>query len=371
MVSDLASRRAVLLVNTQLNPEIPEHRAFTEKYRVIQYTLTTREQLIADLADSLKQIEAIVLYWDAFFPVGGLDQELLNAIPESVKVVTLPSVGHEHVNGALLRTRGISLCNTQAISGQAVADLALFLTLACFRFTNIFEHSLRSCGNSAHARKDALAFDPETGVPTKDSNKSLDYSVYAFGEHVGNNIPVQSPHGHKAAIIGFGAIGQEIGKRLACLGMEIHYYKRTALSQVKANELGYEAHYHSTLESIFPVAELLVLALPLTPQTKHMVNASSIETLPNGSRIVNVGRGPLIDQKALVDALKSKKVLSAGLDVYEKEPIVEQELLQRQDVTLLPHIGGSTLDVAEDSTTNCLANVDLLLSGQQTPHVVN
>lgn len=162
--------------------------------------------------------------------------------------------------------------------------------------------------------------------------------------------------------------------------MNIHYTKRTPLSSPSSSsssaapnptsgQVPYPATYHGNstdqkaLQSILPLADVVVFCLPGSPETKHLLNSQTIQLLPlQGSRIVNVGRGSVIDEKALLeDGLKAGKVISCGLDVYEKEPVVEHGLLGREDVVLLPHVGSSTIEVYEYSALRALDQIETVL----------
>lgn len=268
-------------------------------------------------------------------------------------------MGYDHYNAPALTKRGIVLTNSPGFSTDAVADIALHLALSTYRYTTILERALREQQHTVKARRSVATMDLSTGVAPKEGFSN----EFAFGHLVGNKLST-TPKGHIAGIAGFGAIGQATAKRLAAIGMKIHYYRRNKLSPEQEKELGYEVTAHDSMDSLFKVSELLVLTLPLSPETHHMVNEESIKLLPDGAKIVNVGRGALIHEEALVAALKTGKLSSAGIDVFEKEPLVNPELLRREDVTLLPHLGGAESEAAHNAWAHCLDAVeDVLLKG--------
>jgi glyoxylate reductase len=275
--------------------------------------------------------------------------DLLDALPSTLKMIAIPSVGYDHYDTVALKARGIILCNSPGLSADTVADLGLHLALSVYRYTTLFEHTLRTQKHTIQARKAAFAFDHETGIaPTTNLPEP-----FAYGHIVGSE-RVQMPHGKRVGIAGFGAIGKALARRLHVLGMKIHYLKRSPVTAEEQKELGFRIVYHESFDSLAKVSDLLVLTLPLSPETTHILNSSTIAFLPSGAKVVNIGRGPLIDQKALLDGLRSGKISSAGLDVYEYEPTIEPELLERWDVTLLPHIGGCSTDAAHASMVNCM-----------------
>lgn len=189
--------------------------------------------------------------------------------------------------------------------------------------------------------------------------------VHSFGEKIGDRF-ISGPRGHSVGIAGLGDIGKEIGKRLNAIGMTVHYTKRVPLTKAEQAELGFKATYHESFESMLPHSELLVLSLPLSAHTHHIVNEKTIAQLPDGARIVNIGRGGLIDTQALIASLKSGKISGVGLDVFEKEPSIEPELLGRWDVILTPHLGSSTYDVAVAAENTCMTNITEYYFGDMT-----
>ncbi len=132
--------------------------------------------------------------------------------------------------------------------------------------------------------------------------------------------------------------------------MEIHYWKRNELSIDELNQFNFKLIYHSNFNDFLKNCELLVLSLPYSNDLYHLINDETINYLPNGAKIVNVGRGKLINEDSLVKGLKNGKLSSVGLDVFENEPIINEELLNRWDVTLLPHLGSATLETYEGAT---------------------
>ncbi|OQV07974.1 D-isomer specific 2-hydroxyacid dehydrogenase, NAD binding domain-containing protein [Cladophialophora immunda] len=152
------------------------------------------------------------------------------------------------------------------------------------------------------------------------------------------------PKGQVLGIVGMGAIGRAIAQKAAsALGMEIHYHNRRRLGEhdeVVAAGPGARATYHDTLDSLLSVADCLCLACGCSPEMVHMISAPQFDRAKEtGLRIVNVGRGALIDEGALIAALEAGKVIGLGLDVHEDEPNINPRLLENYMVTVLPHVG--------------------------------
>lgn len=289
----------------------------------------------------------------------------MDNLPKNLKVLATPSVGYDFFDSKGLKEKGVILCNSPGFSGTSVADQALYLVLQVYRFFNLFETSLRQSKNSNDARRVAASIDKATGLlePSRVERE------FCYGEQAGP-IQVTSPGGQNAGIVGFGSIGKEIGKRLAALGMNIHYHKRTPLAS--NDKVDYPTVFHDSFQDMCRISDLLVLACPLNEKSLKMVNTKTIALLPNGAKIVNIGRGKLIDEEALVNALETGKISSVGLDVFENEPMIHPRLINRIDVSLTPHIGGSTMESWNDQLNNCLRNVEtVLLENRPGPHAVN
>lgn len=205
----------------------------------------------------------------------------------------------------------------------------------------------------------------------KQKKENLVRPIYSFGDSIGDRF-VRQPRGHSVGIAGFGAIGKEIGSRLNAIGMKIHYTKRTKLTPSEESSLGYPVTFHDSVEHMLPFSDLLVLALPISPQTRHLLNDRTLALLPREARIVNIGRGGLIDTSALLRSLKSGRVAGAALDVFENEPIVEKDLCSRWDVILTPHIGSSTHENVLGAEKICMNNITNLFYGDgQSLTIVN
>lgn len=144
------------------------------------------------------------------------------------------------------------------------------------------------------------------------------------------------PRGKVLGILGLGGIGTAVAKRAEGFGMKIQYNKRHADPK--------SPYKYVSLDELLATSDIISLNLSLTEQTKHIINRESFSKMKDGVILVNTARGGLIDEEALVEALKRGKVSGAGLDVYEHEPEVHPELLQMENVMLLPHIGTATVE---------------------------
>jgi lactate dehydrogenase-like 2-hydroxyacid dehydrogenase len=143
--------------------------------------------------------------------------------------------------------------------------------------------------------------------------------------------------------------------------MDIHYANRSRLAA--ANEAG--AIYHETIEDLLPHCDFLSIHCPATPGTEGLLNADRIALLPGGAVVVNTARGPIIDDKALIDALRSGKLFAAGLDVYNNEPEIDPAYRDLDNVFLLPHVGSATFETRDAMGFRALDNLDAIVTGNE------
>lgn len=233
----------------------------------------------------------------------GADAELINSLPD-LKAICSWGVGYETIDVQAAHARGVMVSNTPDVLTDCVADLAWGLMIAGARRMTLGDRYVRAG---------------------------------RWGQ-VHGNIPLGSRvSGKKLGIIGLGRIGQAIARRGEGFDMEVRYHNRRARSDVP---YGYEA----SLVDLAAWADFLVVATVGGPETRHLVNQQVIEALgPNGV-IVNIARGPVIDEQALTAALENGKLGCAALDVFEFEPKVPESLIDSDNTVLLPHIGSATYE---------------------------
>lgn len=280
------------------------------------------------------------------------------------------AAGFDSFDASALAKRNIALCNTPNLASDPVADQVLYMALSLFRYFHVFERLANDYKHASDCRValETSGWDFESGMPKvfADKRNGSDYAIendksvkkpgFGFGEWVAGR-PVRQPRGHTVGIIGFGGIGKEIGRRLSTIGMKVIYHKRKPLNEVENQSLGYEATFYEDVDELFRNSNLLVLACPLNEKTRYIINERSLQLLPQEAKLINIGRGPLIDTAALIKALKSGRLSGAAIDVFEHEPIIEPELCSRWDVIVNPHIGSSTIETAQRSIENCSKNI--------------
>ncbi|CAK9435465.1 uncharacterized protein LODBEIA_P01920 [Lodderomyces beijingensis] len=332
-------------------------RQFESKFECIQYNISTLEQCILDFQTKFHDVEAIYCGWAGFAPIGGFKGKLLTYAPRNLKIVTTCTIGIDHFDVDGVRARGIVLSNVPSeIASEAVADLVLYNAIASFRNLKIYESNFGgryySHTTTWRASLSRAQFDQSHGRAVVAPVHGNWFTESCCGR---DNV---SPRDRHAVIVGFGNIGRMIGKRLACIGMKVHYVKRSKLLDSEEAKLGYKVEYHASLEQTASFADLVVIACPGTPSTQHMINEKLIDKMEQPFRIINIGRGSIVDEDALVQGLERGKVLFAGLDVFEQEPLVHPGLHNRQDVVLTPHIGSSVVENDRHTAITCLTNIE-------------
>ena len=262
------------------------------------------------------------------------NRETITSLPSSVKIIATMSVGFEHIDLAAALDRNIVVTNTPDVLTEATADVAMLCLLGAARRAAEGERLVRE-------------------GRWKRWTTELLLGIQISGKRLG--------------ILGMGRIGQAVARRAYGFGMEIHYHNRTELSVDKA--LG--AIYHSDPESLLSVSDFLSINVPSAPGTRGFLNAARIAQMPDGAVVVNTARGDIVDDEALINALKSGKLAAAGLDVYTGEPHIHPEYVRLPTTFLLPHLGSATHETRDAMGYCCLNNLDAFFAGRPCPNTLS
>jgi glyoxylate reductase len=180
------------------------------------------------------------------------------------------------------------------------------------------------------------------------------------GEWRGKNFALgHDPKNKILGILGMGGIGQAVAQRARAFGMKIQYHNR---NQLPASEE--QGAKYVSFDDLMKTSDVISLNLALNPSTRHIIAKEQFDMMKDGVVIVNTARGPIIDEAALVDALNSGKVFSAGLDVFEEEPKIHLGLMENENVVLLPHVGTSTWESQKDMELLVLENLRSAVEGK-------
>lgn len=263
---------------------------------------------------------------DALYSTGNIviDEKLLSMAP-NLKVVAQASVGYDNIDVAACAERGIPVGNTPGVLVDAVADLAYGL---------ILDSARRIVQADAHVKKGLWGQRVPIGLAVDLAGKTL-------------------------GIVGMGDIGSAIAKRAQVSKMQVVYHNRH--QRVDDAELG--VTYMPTLDKLLSESDFVLLAVTLNPSTKHMLNEAAFAKMKQGSRLINISRGAVVDTEALYEALHSGKLAYAALDVTDPEPLpAEHKLLTLDNITVTPHIASATVETRD---AMALLTADNILAGLQ------
>ncbi|HEY9073343.1 MAG TPA: D-glycerate dehydrogenase, partial [Desulfobaccales bacterium] len=263
-----------------------------------------------------------------------IDAGLFEHAP-ALKVIANYGVGFEHIDLAGATKRGIVVTNTPGVLTEATADLALALILATARRVVEGDRRIRE-------------------------GKFQYWAPLLFlGQEVS---------GKTLGIIGLGRIGQAVAKRAAGFGLKIIYHSRTRLQPGQEEEL---QDSYAPLETLLREADFVTLHVPLTPQTRHLIGRRELELMKPSAYLINTSRGPVVDEAALVAALRQGQLGGAGLDVYEREPELSPGLADLENAVLLPHLGSATVETRTRMAVMAAENLLAGLRGDPPPNCLN
>lgn len=261
-------------------------------------------------------------------PSDKMMSEQIERLPASVKIIATFSVGYDHVDVAAAKARGIVVTNTPDVLTSSTADVAMLLMLGAARRAFENERLLRS--------GQWKAWTPTFMLGTDITGKTL-------------------------GILGMGRIGQAVAKRARGFSMTIRYSNRSRLPPA----LEQDAIYHANADSMLSDIDFLSIHCPSTPDTYHWLNEWRIGLMKRNAIVVNTARGEVIDDAALISALRSGRIRAAGLDVYEGEPKLNPGYVSLDNTFLMPHIGSATEDTRDAMGFRALDNLDDFFAGRE------
>jgi glyoxylate reductase len=262
-----------------------------------------------------------------------VDAALLDGAPR-LRVVSNVAVGHDNIDLAACSARGIFATNTPDVLTEATADLAWALILASARRVAEGDRYVRS-----------------------GKWKRWDWTLLRGAEI----------HGRTLGILGAGRIGQATGHRAIGFSMQVLYTSRERKLLFEHTTMARRVEFKTLLRE----SDFLSIHVPLSPKTRHLIGAKELRRMKPGAILINTARGPIVDEAALAKALKSGRLASAGLDVFEREPEIHPELLKLENVVLLPHIGSATAAARRKMLETALRNCIAALKGEVPPNALN
>jgi glyoxylate reductase len=265
-----------------------------------------------------------------------VDGSLLDAAGPQLKCIANVAVGYDNVDVAAATERGVVVTNTPGVLTDSTADLAMALILMVTRRLSEGERRIRS------------------GEP---------WSWHMFFL-LGSSLA-----GKTLGVIGLGAIGRATAHRARAFGMEIVYAAPRRASEETEAELG--GARRVPLMQLLATADVVTLHTPLTPDTRHLIDSAALRQMRSDAYLVNTSRGPIVDEAALVKALRAGKIAGAALDVFENEPDIHPDLRELDNVVLIPHLGSATIETRTAMALLAAENALAVLAGEKPPTAVN
>ena len=289
----------------------PENRAITHE----------------ELKEKVKDIDALICLL-----TDNIDHEIIEAA-SNLKCISVYAVGYNNIDVETATKQGIVICNTPGVLTETTADLAWALIMSCAR--RIVE---------------ADCFVREGKFQGWEPMLMLGNDI--FGKTLG--------------IIGMGRIGRAVANRALGFDMKVIYYD----PQVDPESL--PSDYVSVdLTTLCQNSDFISIHTPLTPETRHLIGEKEFNLMKPTAILINTARGPIIDEQALISALKENKIAGAGLDVYENEPVIPEELIKLSNVILLPHIGSASYETRTKMALLAAENAIAVIEGKNPPARVN
>ena len=251
-----------------------------------------------------------------------VDRSVIDAGRE-LKIIAQAAVGYNNIDVAAARERGIVVTNTPGVLTDATADITWALILGITRRIGEGERLVRRG----------------------------EWKGWTFDFMLGAEL-----RGKQLGIVGYGGIGRAVAARGRAFGMRIAYTSRTPKDDPDAEPM--------PLDRLLSTSDIVSLHCPLTPGTTHLIDQKALARMKRSAYLINTSRGPVVDEKALAWALRTRLIAGAGLDVFEQEPTIEPELLTLENVMLVPHLGSGTVETRTAMADLAARNVAAVLGGQ-------
>tara|TARA_B100000427_G_scaffold316264_1_gene311163 strand:+ start:761 stop:1714 length:954 start_codon:yes stop_codon:yes gene_type:complete len=262
-----------------------------------------------------------------------IDSQVISKLSDKVKIISNFAVGFGNIDINAAKKKNIVVTNTPDVLTDATAEIAILILLGAAR---------RAKEGMLWAKK-------------KNWKWSADFLL---GKQLKDS---------RLGILGMGRIGRAVADKARSFGMQIHYYNRSQLHK----DLEKDAIYHKSLKSLLNISDFFSINCPATKETRHIINEETLKYFPDGAVITNSARGDMIDDDAMVESLKSGKIFSLGLDVYNGEPEIHPEYLSLPNVFVLPHLGSSTLKTRAAMADLAIKNLEVFFITGKCSNIVN
>jgi len=306
----------------------PENLAYLEEYTDYESPASDRKMMKSEIIEKIKDKQGLLPLL-----VDEIDKEVMDSAPY-LKIIANVAVGYDNIDLDYAKKKGILVTNTPGVLTETTADLTWTLILAVAR-----------------------------RIPQADKfMREKKYKGWKLDLFLGKEIT-----GKRLGIIGMGRIGKAVASRAQAFDMEIVYYDPHKLSpdadkKYKASCL--------PLEEVLSSSDIITVHTPLDYQTYHLISRERIGLMKKDAIFINAARGPIVDESELAEALEKKMIWGAGLDVYEREPEIEEKLLNLENVVLLPHIGSATYETRLKMAMIASRNLVQGLKGKKPENLV-
>ncbi|WWC65255.1 uncharacterized protein I303_107872 [Kwoniella dejecticola CBS 10117] len=293
---------------------------------VLELTSSSREEFYKDLASGGKYANIVGIYRhnDSASAIGVFDKDLIEHLPSSVKYIAHNGAGYDQIDIAAATAKNIQVSHTPGAVDAATATVGAFLAISAMR-------------QFARAEQNVRNGKWKTGLS-----------------------PARDPEEKTLGIIGMGGIGKALARRLIAFDMKVIYHNRNEITPPP----DFPCKYIANVDDLLKQSDIVSLNLPLNEKTKGSFGKKQFDLMKDGSVLVNTARGAVVDEEALLAALDSGKLFSAGLDVFPDEPNVNPKLLSNDKITVLPHMGTETRDSQKKMELLVLDNLISALSGK-------
>ncbi|KIY01297.1 uncharacterized protein Z520_02849 [Fonsecaea multimorphosa CBS 102226] len=305
------------------------YEALGQVARVEVVTSKSREEFFRDVRDKYHDVQAIYRTSASGAVAGNFDKEFIQRLPSSLKYICHNGAGYDQIDVEACRARNIVVTYAPAPVTNATADLTIFLLLGALRQLNPGIQSLRN-------------------------------GLFKQGVDFGHD-----PQGKTLGVLGMGRIGKAVAQRAKPFGLRILYHSRTKLPDEQESGAKY-----TSFNQLLSESDIISVHVPLSRTTKHLIGKDQISTMKRGVVIVNTARGAIIDEAAMAAALDEGHIAAVGLDVFENEPIVNEQLLNNNRALLVPHLGTHTTETLAEMEALAMENARRGVLGQELLTVV-
>ncbi|WHH58716.1 NAD(P)-dependent oxidoreductase [Petroclostridium sp. X23] len=284
---------------------------------------------------NLDEVISVISEYDGLLTWGiKIDNKLLD-VATKLRIVSSHGAGYDHIDVKCATDHGVAVANTPTAVTEATAELAFGLMLSLIRRIAEYDRKVRQ-------------------------DKTIKWGLM---DNLGHIL-----YGKTLGIIGMGKIGMAVARRAIASGMKVIYTNRNRLTEQIERSCGI---IYAPMDELLKLSDVISVHTPLTAQTHHLIGEKEFCTMKPSAVIINTSRGPVLDESALISCLKRGEIAGAGLDVFEKEPIIPAELLHMDNVVLVPHIGTATIETRIDMAAEAAKNIIDYYNGNQASNILN